>query len=299
MVVMKRFALVALLGLFALGCGALGVHAQTLSLVYKKGDTFKYGMHMTTQANIGAAGMSIPVNIDLSGQETVTVNSVDSSGNADLSIALSNLTLKSSANGITNTTTGTPAQTVEMTIAPDGRVLSVNGQAFGGTGLGQLAGGTGGSFISAVLPSYVVKPGDTWSKSYDIANPLGTGTVHLTADSKYLRDESLKGVNAAVVETKTTGTFNLALDTSKLGGATGSPLTGVPGGALAGMTITGTTTADTTTWIDPSGHRAMQSHNTGTTNATLSIQMAAGSTSPMLTGPITITANQTMDLTPA
>jgi hypothetical protein len=297
---MKRLTLVlACLGMFAVACGALGAHAQTLSLAYKKGDTYKYGLHMATKATVGTAGLSIPVTIDLTGQETVTVNSVDSSGNAQVSIAISNLTLKSSANGITNTTTGTPAQTVEMTIAADGRVLSVNGQAFGGTSLGQLSSATGGTFISAVLPSYAVKPGDTWSKSYDVANPLGTGTVHLTANSKYLRDESLKGVNAAVVETKTTGTFKLTLDMSKLGGGTGSTLPTMPGGGLQGLTISGTTTADTTTWIDPDGHRAMQTHNTGSTNATMSIQMAAGSTSPMITGPITIAGNQTMDLTPA
>lgn len=295
---MKRLALVALAGFLAAACGSLGAHAQTLALAYHKGDSYKYGLHMTTKATIGSGGMSIPISFDMTGQETVTVMSVDSSGTADVSIAISDLSLKSSFSGITNTTTGTPSQTVEMTIASDGRVLSVNGQAFGGTGLGQLSGTTGG-FISAVLPSYAVKPNDTWSKSYDVANPLGTGTVHLAATSKYLRDESLKGVNAAVVETKTTGTFNLTLDMGKMGGGKVSPLPSMGGAGLQGMTISGTSSADTTTWIDPNGHRAMKTHNTGSTNATISIQMAAGSTSPMLTGPIAVTGNQAMDLTPA
>jgi len=167
-----------------------------------------------------------------------------------------------------------------------------------------------GSFISAVLPSNAVKPGDTWSKSYDIANPAGTGSINVKADSKYVRDETVKGVSAAVVETKSTATFNLSIDLNRIIGGAGA----VPGMTGAGgpndvsglptteagpqnITVTGTGNSDTTTWVDPSSHRIVKTHQTGTTNAKLTFQMAAGSTAPMLT-PTAIDATYTLDLTP-
>jgi hypothetical protein len=302
----RRLAVVAFL---AVACGATAAHAQTLTLAYHQGDVYKYGLHAVLKTQITGA-VSTPIALDVTAQETITVVSVDTSGNADVSVATSNLTVTSTMGTIKTTTSGLPGQTVTMTIARDGTVLKVDGQPFAGTGLSAV-GGTSGSFISAVLPSHAVKPGDTWSKSYDIANPAGTGSVDVKADSKYLRDETIKAVSAAVVETKSTATFNLTIDLNQLiGGAGGLPgMTGAAGGpsdvsgpptAEAGpqnITVTGTGSSDTTTWVDPSNHRIVKTHQTGTTNAKLTFQMAAGSTAPMLT-PTAIDATYTLDLTP-
>lgn len=304
---------VAAVAFFAVACGAVGAHAQTLSLAYHQGDTYKYALHLTTKGNTGAGALSSPIDVDMSATEAVSVLSVDASGDAAISIASSNLSVKSSFGGITNTTTGLPGQTVQMTIAPDGRILSVDGQALGGGGL-PLLGGSSGSFISAILPGGAVKPGDTWTKSYDVANPAGTGTVHITADSKYLRDETIKSVNAAVVETRSTATFDLTIDLGKmLSGASGGlgDVTGMTGGPAPpasdsgpqSITITGTATSDTTTWIDPGSHRVVKTHETGSTDTTVTIPMPAGaaatSPTPKPIGPITLSGSETLDLTPA
>jgi hypothetical protein len=295
---MKQISVVAAAAAFAVACGAAPVQAHALSLAYKANDSYKYGLHASTTASIDAAGIAIPLKLDVTGDEQVKVTAVDTSGTADVSITVSNLTVKSSTNGITNTTTGMPGKSVEMMIAADGRVLSVNGETFGGTGLPELS-GSGGTFISAVLPDRSVKPGDSWSKAYDIANPAGTGAVHITANSRYLRDESLKGVNAAVVETKSTGTFNLVIDISKLiGGQTGSASTTLPIASMQSIGIQGTTSSDTTTWIDPNGHRVMKSHMTGSTTASLTVQ-ASGPAAQAIPGPVAITGTEAMDLTPA
>jgi hypothetical protein len=65
------------------------------------------------------------------------------------------------------------------------------------------------------------------------------------------------------------------------------------------MTIQGTTTSDTTTWIDPSGHRVMKSHMTGSTTASLIMQKAAAAAAPAIPGPVAITGTEAMDLNPA
>jgi hypothetical protein len=67
------------------------------------------------------------------------------------------------------------------------------------------------------------------------------------------------------------------------------------------MTIRGTMTSDVTTWLDPSGHRIMKTHMTGSTDGTMTIQLASKlkTSMPGLTGPFSIKGTQTTDLTPA
>jgi len=294
---MKRLALAALF--LVAGCGTLGVQAHTISLAYKAGDTYKYTLHAVLKYTIGAAGISIPFNLDMSAKETVKVKSVDSSATADLSIDLTDLSVKTTTNGVTNTTTTTTSTTVEVKVAKDGRVISVNGSALGSGTLPGLSGSEGG-IVSAILPDNAVKPGDTWTKNYDQANVAGTtGSIHVTTDNKYLRDEQVNSVNAAVVESKINANLDLKLDLSSLGhGATLFPSTGSTSG-LQSLAIKGTTSTDVTSWIDASAHRIVKSHSSGTLDATMTMNMTSGSTTPGLTGPFTFKGTQTLDMNPA
>ncbi len=293
---MRRIALIAL---FVMACGPTAAHAQTLVLAYKSGDTYKYTLSSTANETIDVGGLTIPLKLEMTGGETVTVKSVDSQGTADVSIDLSNLVIKTTTGQTTNTTSGTPTPTISMKIGADGRILSVNGTTIGGNPFTIFSGG--GGFISAVLPDKSVAVGDTWSKDYDQANPMGTGTIRLMNKSKYLRDESLKGVNAAVVETTSTGSLDITVEMSKvMAGAPASSSSVIPPGLFQSLSIKGTVTADTTTWVDPAGHRVMKSHKTGTANLTMTFSGAStGQTVPGLNGPISIKGDETTDQTPA
>jgi hypothetical protein len=301
---MRRLALVAL---FVVACGATPAHAQALALGYHKGDVHKYSFHSTATESIKTGAVAVPVSVDFSALETMTVQSVDSSNIADLSITLSNVVIKSQSNGTTNTTTGLTMPAVDVKIGADGRLISINGTSyasafsFGGMGIG------GGGLVSAVLPDTPVKPGDAWSKDYDQANPLGSGSVHVSTKSKYLRDESFQGVNAAVVETTSTGAIDLSIDPAKLIPKTDSPGSPPPSyalpptatGALSGITIKGSSDTDVTTWIDPNGRLILKSHMAGKTTANMTIQMGTGSTLPAIPGPMSVTGSETVDLLPA
>jgi hypothetical protein len=293
---MRRLALVAVL---TLACGALPAHAQTLSLAYKEGETYKYQFHATWTGEISLSGTHAPVNNELTALETATVQSVDSGGVADVSLALSNITMKSEFNGTSTSTTGIPLPAVDIKIASDGRILTVNGTSMEadlpfGTGFG-------GNLVSAVLPDAPVKPGDTWSKDYDQSNlpSPATGAIHVTTKSKYLRDESFQGINAAVIETTSNAAINITLDTSQTvaPGSGPSPFPGPTSGG--GIAISGTTASDVTTWIDPSDHRILQSHMTAKTNGTITFVMAPGSVTPALMGPMSMQGDETLDLKPA
>jgi hypothetical protein len=297
-VAVKRAALLALFLVAA--CGNFGTQAQSISLAYKTGDTYKYGFHAVLKYTIAASGMSIPLDMDLGAKETVTVKSVDSSGTADLSVDISNVSIKMSMSGTTNTTTTNTGGTIEMKVAEDGRVLSVNGNAFGSTSALPGMTGTQGGVVSAILPDHPVKPGDTWTKSYDEPNPLGTSAIHATSHNTYLRDESVGSVKTAVIESKVNTNLDMKIDLSSMLGAAGTPnpAGGAPGAET--LSMTGTSNSDTTTWIDTSLRRIVKTHSTGSVNATLTVNIPAGSaTTPGLSGPITLKGTQTLDLTPA
>jgi hypothetical protein len=294
----KRAALVAFFLVAA--CGTFGAQTQSISLAYKTGETFKYGFHVVMKYTIGASGMSIPLDMDLGAKETVTVKSVDSSGTADLSVDINTVSIKMSMNGTTNTTTTNTGGTIDMKVAKDGRVLSVNGNAFGSSTALPGMTGTQGGVVSAILPDRPVKPGDTWTKSYDQPNPLGTSAIHATSNNTYLRDESVGGVKSAVIESKVNTNLDMTIDLSSMLGAAGTP---PPTGGAAGaetLSMKGTSTSVTTTWIDTSARRIVKTHSTGSVNATLTVNLPAGSaTTPGLSGPITFKGTQTLDLTPA
>jgi hypothetical protein len=295
---MKRLALLAFFLVAA--CGSIGVaEAHSISLAYKTGDVYKYKFTAAFKYTIGAEGMSLPLDMSLGAKETMTVKSVDSSGTADVSVAVSDVSLKMTVNGTTNTTTTPTSTTVDMKISSDGRIVSINGSAFGNSSLPGMSGSQGG-LVTAILPDKPVKPGDSWTKSYDQPNPFGTGSSHITTNNKYLRDEKVGSVNAAVVESKINANLNMRIDLSSMAGQSGTPF--IPSGGASGLqsiTMTGSSVSDVTSWIDASAHRVIKTHSTGTVDATMTLNMTAGSTTPGLTGPITFKGTQTLDMTPA
>jgi len=153
---------------------------------------------------------------------------------------------------------------------------------------------------TALTAGCAVKPGDTWTKNYDQANVAGsTGSIRVTTDNKYLRDEQVSGVNAAVVESKINANLDLKLDLSSLGqGGTLFPSGGSASG-LQSLAIKGTTSTDVTSWIDASAHHIVKSHSSGTLDATMTMNMTSGSTTPGLTGPFAFKGTQTLDMNPA
>ena len=312
---MRRLVAVALV---TIACGAAAAHAQTLSLSFAKGEVYHYTLHVTSNETIAFGAMTVPYHMDMTADEALTVESIDSSGVAHVSLTLSNVNLKMSTTtgGSSTSTTITkfPLPAQEFTIGPDGRVTSVNGVSISGLAQYGLVGS--GYLSSAVLPDSAVKPNDTWSKTFDQAIPGGTGTIHITAKSTYLRDEKLKSVNAAVVETTSTETIEVDVSVGgppmnpivPTGGQNSpSPSLGLPFAGIGQMTIKGTVSSDTTTWIDPGSHRILRSRMSSRNDLMMSIAIphmppgtAANPPSQFpLSGEITMRGSQTLDQEPA
>lgn len=289
---MRRLALIALV---ALACGT-SAQAHDLRLAYQKGDVYKYAIHTTANETVDAGIVTLPIKVDMTANQNVTVNSVDSKGTADLTIDMSDLSISTTMSQTTNTTK-VPSQAITMQVGADGRVVSLNGNAMSSNPFMAFS-GTGGGFISAVLPDKPVHPGDKWSKTYDQANPQGSGSIHVTADSVYVKDEG----KLAVIKTTSNSTIDMTIDMTKLAaGQTASSLPGLAPGAIQSITFKGTVKGVITSWIDPGTHRVSRSHRTGNVDATMTMNLPSGSSSSMpgLTGPIKIKGDETTDLTPA
>ena len=287
---MRRLIAVAVL---LVACGILPAHAQTISLAFKQGDQFKYTLHFTGTFSAQVGSVSQDVKIDAKAKETVTITAVESDGTADMTLTLSDLTITTtgkSADGSTTTSTTTQTNAIppqQLRVTPDGRILSINGQSISSESpFGVLA---GSYLVYAVLPDTAVKPGDKWSKSYDQAQPGGSSSVHVTTNSTYLRDESFHGVNAAVIETKSSADFTMNLFPPQ------SPPPNTPNGTRAGPTpggfgaMHGSVESDTTSWVDPSGRRVLKSSMKATLKATIT----------EFENQVTVTGTQSVDLEPA
>ena len=264
----RLFAAVAVL---VVACGILPAHAQTLALNFKAGDTYRYALHFTATFAVTAttAAVTENVKVDAKAKEAANVTGVESDGTADISLTFSDLSVTTTgktSDGKTTTDTTTQKSALppqQLKVAPDGRIVSVNGESVSAASpFGVLV---GGELAYAVLPDSAVKPGDKWSKSYDQSQPGGQSSVHVTTNSTYLRDESFHGANAAVVETRSNATFTIS----------GSML--------------GTVDSETTSWVDPKARRVLKS----TTKATLKATITT-----LETG-VTIDGTQNMDLEPA
>jgi hypothetical protein len=250
---------------------------------------------MTLDETVDLGAIKEPVTVDMTAIETEIVQSVDSSGIADITIKLTDVTVKTTVAGQSSTsTTAVPPEDIK--VGSDGRVLGINGLAFsGGSPFGAVGGGGTGS---AIFPDGSVKPGDTWSKAYDQTNPLGTGAVHVTTTSKYMGDQTINGTQTALVATAINTPMDMTIDFSTLGQMTGSAAT-LPITGLQGMAIKGTQVAHVSTWLDAKAHRIVKSTTSSVIDASFSFVMSAGATFPGPTGPFAIKGTQTMDLTPA
>jgi hypothetical protein len=291
----RRFVVLAVVALTA--CGSFGLGAHPISLAFKSGDTFSYNLHAKLDYTVGAQGLSMPFKLELNAKDTVKVNSVDSSGVADVTINLTDITIKSAVNGNDDTHVA-KSETVNVKIASDGHIMSFNGTALTSGSLPDFT-GMGSGLISAVLPSGDVRVGDTWSKNYDSKPPMGTGTIHVKTDNRYVRDEKVGAVSTAVVESRITSAIDITLDLSSLGVPMMAPRGTTTSPAVQNVAMKGTLTSTVTSWIDTAGHRIVKSHSTGKTDATLNVSMAAPGSSTGLGGPVTFKGTQTVEIDPA
>jgi hypothetical protein len=258
-------ALGVVLVLVGIGLGAVlssgGSHETSgggkpvaLVLSLDKGDVYHFTMTLGIDLNLTAAGHSQPISGEAHGPETMRVIRRDASGAATLVITVGPLTTNMDGQQQIS-----PAQTLRLQIARDGRVVSggfVGGltQAFGG---GANLPGT--EQFAPLLPHHKVAPGDSWDTTVNRSmGAIGSGSLRFTAHSTYLRNETIHGVEAAVISSTAHVPMNFSIDFSKIAAGFGgsSPLAQLPAQMSdASLQYTGSADITTTSWLDLARHQ--------------------------------------------
>jgi hypothetical protein len=285
----------ALVVLSAVACSAPSVQmpAQTLSLVFHKGDVYKYSLHTVAHEEHGFAiyGDLAPdltlhgaFHMDVTATETVTVQSVRANGAAEASGELTDFVMDSQ--------TYPKRPPWNFNIGADGHTLDISGLNYAGlfpygVSIGSV------NLISAVLPPGAVKPGDTWTKDYDETAPYTAGTIHIATKSSYLRDEAVQGVETAVVETTSETNFDISVDAGKLLPAGSAAAQAFNPNGPGDIKTKGKITSNVTTWVNRKAHRIVKSHMTATTATAITSPGFARDGGP---GTTTVTGTATLDL---
>jgi len=257
----KGRVLVAVGLVVALAAGAFGYlslrrssggQATALSMSFPKGQTFSYGLSMTMDGTIRAGSQSGPLKGTITETLSWKVASVDAKGIATVALTAGNISGNFNGQPVSNTS----QYTTTIQVAPDGRILV-------GGDLASTTGGSGFSFpgtdqFTPILPDHPVKPGDTWTKTFDQTLPFGGGELTYTSHNTFVRYEQVSGVKAAVIRSTMTVPLDLTIDLRKLLDTYGQGAS-IPKGSHPTILYGGSVSLDQTAWFDPVGGSLVKS----------------------------------------
>jgi hypothetical protein len=263
--------------------------AVPLALDFTQGESETYTISQSIEGDLALSGFGgeIPEGfsgmhlvVDLSETVTWDVLSVDEDGVATISVTTTDAT--ASFNGIEAPSSELVGPPVEMRVAPDGRILSIDDVSFAGLDGGGLPGQgslPGMSQVTPLLPEdgSPVAPGDTWDASYSQDFPLAEGTIDYDVHSTYLRNEEVDGVDAAVIRSTMTVPLDLTFRMKDLA-AFIAEQEGVPEGPTekelseirhATLAFEGNLELDMTSFVDFAENKLVRSQSAGAFDFTM------------------------------
>ena len=261
-----------------LGRSGSGGPSPAFALDLAAGQTYTYHFNFNIQGSAVAGGQTIPVKESLGAKMDWSVEAVDPGGVATVAVTMSDYQVTVNGKALPASQIPAAATSFTMKIGSDGRILS-SGGAFGDAlaGTDTSAGGLPGTNqLTPLLPGHDVKPGDTWAKTFKQDLPFGMGTLRYKTKSRYVRDEQMNGVNAAVIETKMNIPLHLKLDLAKV--LQGSdPPGALPAGSHPVISYSGRSNMVDTGWFDPEQRQMIRMQVTGSFNMDMTFRgMPAG-----------------------
>jgi hypothetical protein len=274
--------------------------AEPLALSFTQGEEQTYAIHVAMDANMSSDVFGEqPLEMDLSETVTWRVKSVDQDGTATIEITVSEVS--GSLNGEPVPSTDIPS--LEMVIASDGRVLSAGGIAFGGSPDTQGFGFPGMEQLTPILPDSgdAVSVGDTWEKTFSQDFPYGDGTIEFTASSTYLRNETVDGREAAVIESQMTVPLDLSINLSELLEALGPELAAATRADLgslqdASIAYNGQGSLSQTSFVDLDAEELLRTRSDGDFDISLGFQGIPGIDEAPVDIAFTGTFSQSLDV---
>jgi hypothetical protein len=264
------------LGYMFLGRSGSGGPTPAFALDLAAGQTYTYHFNFNILGSAVAAGKTIPVKESLAAKMEWNVEAVDAGGVATVAVTLSDYQVTVNGKALPASQIPAAATSFTMKVGADGRVLSsggVFGDALAGTDTS--AGGLPGTNqLTPLLPGHDVSPGDTWAKTFKQELPFEMGTLRYKTQSRYVRNEQMDGVEAAVIETKMSIPLHMKLDlATALEGSPGA----LPAGSHPVISYRGKSNMVDTGWFDPGQRLMLKTQVSGSFNMDMTFRgMPAG-----------------------
>lgn len=182
----RRMLAVPLIAALVLGSGSFVVlrpgraDAATYRLSFAAGESHRYAFRMNMSGAVRAGGIEQPMDAVLSMDLVERVTAVSPDGIATVRQQVDRASFTVGGQKV-----GLPRTTVTMRLAPDGRVLQVQG--LGGSGCAGADPSTElfgpGQMYPAFSPD-AVAPGDEWTLTQRYPNPLTGGTMPVTTRNR-------------------------------------------------------------------------------------------------------------------
>jgi hypothetical protein len=271
----------------ALGLGiALPAFSQKpvdLHLVIRPGQVQTFTLHQSTESSVTLPNGTVqPEKTDLTGTESLKWVSVDLKGVATVDETVT--IIKETINGKPAPASATAASHQRLLVYPDGHVTPAVAAA------DPTAPGAGTTAFTIIEPTGRVRPGDTWTRTFD--GPFVSGkNVSYTANGKFAGYKDVNGIHAAVVQTD----FNSPLDVSAAAKALPEFASlGLPAGAS--IHFTGKATGHQAADLDIGGQRLLDSSETDNMTMTMTFLGLSGPTAAALAKGYKFTSKETTQL---
>jgi hypothetical protein len=239
---------------------------MSLALSFREEQTDVYLLDVSMKATMKAQGSIVPTRLDFQQRLSGRVLSVDRDGVA--SVRMTVKTLSATADAQPVPPNALPVCRTTLRIARDGRILGSSGLPPGSypSGLAPIP-----SFdqLTPLLPDQPVAIGDSWSKSYEQAWPLGDGSLRVDSASRLVGHQQVGGMETAVIETTWTMPLDLSVDMTKIAKAVGESDLGFPSDRDAKLLYAGELRFNETSWFNPADGRLVRSSGGGRFSITL------------------------------
>lgn len=218
------------------GPGETSADAAVYQRLFLPKESHRYRFEMTMDGAVEVPGTGRqPMTMSVSMELVERTVAVDDDGVATVRQVIKDMDIRLNGERAPQTASGL---SMELRIAPDGKVLSVDG--LDGAGLGEL--GPAGEMIGPesmgpLLPPHAVAPGDEWTISETLPIPFADTPITATTTNRLVRLEVTDGVDIAVIRQDTAIPMDMRVafaELLELARASGQPVpdAGLPKGAV-------------------------------------------------------------------
>jgi hypothetical protein len=251
--------------------------AQPLALAFEPGESRSFRIHQTLEAEVSSLAFgSEEISLDLTRTVGWEVLAVNEGGVATIEVTTSSI--EGTVDGSEIPVPEHALPPIRIRISPDGRVLAIDRYRLDPAWAGDRLRFPVMDEWTPLLPDEPVAPGDTWEETISHDLPLDAGTIEVSTSGVYERNETVNGIETAVIATTLDAPLDLTIDLADLAasvraaaGRERGPLGWLERLGASTVAVGGSVHVQTTSWIDLDARDVVRTQGSGSFDVTLSV----------------------------